>query len=421
MAEASAAQSTVLSECDPTASQAVSCAAAASPLMSPRMVMLFALACGLSVGNIYAAQPLLDAIAREFSVSPAAIGLVVTATQIGYALGLIFIVPLGDLLAPRALIAGQVALSAVALLMVGLAQSSVVLLVGMALVGLLAVVVQVLVAFGATLAAPAERGRVVGSVTSGVVAGILLARVVSGVLADVGGWRSVYLCSASLMLVLSYLLLRALPHRPKSGAAPSYPALIFSMAALFREEPILRARAVLALLVFASFNVLWTPLALRLGAPPLSLSHSAIGLFGLAGLAGALAAGRAGRWADRGLSHWTTGLSLLLMLAAWLPIGLVGVSLWALAAGVVMLDLAVQAVHVTSQTLIFAVRPEARSRLVASYMVFYSIGSAAGGIASTLAYAEAGWGGVCALGTTINVVALAFWAATRRSTKTGAP
>jgi len=420
MSEARAAEATVLSELDQAPSEAVPLAATVSPGMSLRMVVLFALACGLSVGNIYAAQPLLDTMARAFSVSPAAIGMVVTVTQIGYALGLIFIVPLGDLLAPRALIVGQVALSAVALIVVGLARSSIVLLAGMAVVGLLAVVVQVLVAFAATLAAPAERGRVVGSVTSGVVTGILLARFISGVLADLGGWRSVYLCSASLMLVLSGLLLRTLPSRQKSTAAPSYPALIISMVALFREEPILRTRAVLALLIFASFNVLWTPLALPLGAPPLSLSHSAIGVFGLAGLAGALAAGRAGHWADRGFSHWTTGFSLLLMLAAWVPIGLMGVSLWALAAGVVMLDLAVQAVHVTSQSLIFAVRPEARSRLVAGYMVFYSIGSAAGGIASTLTYAEAGWAGVCGLGAAINVVALVFWAVTRRSSRRAA-
>ena len=191
------------------------------------------------------------------------------------------------------------------------------------------------------------------------------------------------------------------------------------MAELFRGEPILRTRAVLALLIFASFNVLWTPLALPLGAPPFSLSHSAIGLFGLAGVAGALAAGRAGRLADRDLGQWTTGLSLGLMLAAWLPIALMGVSLRALTVGVIMLDLAVQAVHVTNQSLIFAVQPEARSRTVAGYMVFYSIGSAAGGIASTSVYAVAGWTGVCGLGAAINVTALLFWAATRRPPEAG--
>jgi predicted MFS family arabinose efflux permease len=173
-------------------------------------------------------------------------------------------------------------------------------------------------------------------------------------------------------------------------------------------------RAVLAFLIFAAFNVLWAPLALALSAPPFSLSHSAIGLFGLAGVAGALAAARAGRLADRGLGQWTTGLSLALMLAAWLPIALMGISLWVLAVGVIMLDLAIQAVHVTNQSLIFAVQPQARSRLVGGYMVFYSIGSAAGAIASTSIYALAGWFGVCSLGAVIGVIALLFWAVTLR-------
>jgi predicted MFS family arabinose efflux permease len=378
------------------------------------LVLLFAIACGLSVANIYFAFPLLDAMARDFAIAPGAIGMVVTMTQIGYALGLVLIVPLGDLLDRRRLIVSQAVLSALALIVVGLAPTAFVLLAGMIVVGLLAVAVQVLVAFAASLARPAERGRIVGAVTSGVVIGILLARFVSGVLADLGGWRSVYLCSAALMLAMAGLLLRMLPDRPRTGAAPSYPKLIGSLATLFREEPILRIRGVIAFLIFASFNVLWAPLALPLAAPPLSLSHSAIGLFGLAGLAGALAAGRAGHFADRGLAQWTTGISLTLMLLAWLPIALLHSSLWALASGVVLIDLAIQAVHVTNQSLIFALRPEARSRLVAAYMVFYSIGSASGAIASTSVYAAAGWAGVCGLGAAIALLALLFWAATSR-------
>jgi predicted MFS family arabinose efflux permease len=379
-----------------------------------RLVLLFAVACGLSVANIYFAFPLLDAMAHDFSIEPAAIGMVVTMTQIGYALGLILIVPLGDLLDRRLLIVSQAALSALALVAVGLAPTAFVLMAGMIVVGLLAVAVQVLVAFGASLARPAERGRVVGSVTSGTVIGILLARFVSGVLADLGGWRSVYLCSAVLMLAMAGLLLRMLPHHPRASAAPPYLKLIASLVTLFREEPILRTRATLAFLIFAGFNVLWAPLALALASPPLSLSHSEIGSFGLAALAGALAAGRAGRLADRGLAQWTTGISLALMLVAWLPIALLHNSLWALAVGVVLFDFAIQAVHVTSQSLIFAVRPEARSRLVAGYMVFYSIGSASGAITSTSVYAAAGWAGVCGLGTAIALLALLFWAATSR-------
>jgi predicted MFS family arabinose efflux permease len=348
-----------------------------------------------------------------FAIEPATIGIVVTVTQIGYALGLIFIVPLGDLMDRRRLVVGQAILSAAALTIVGTAPNTTILLAGMFAVGLLAVTVQVLVAFAASLAAPGERGRVVGMVTSGVVIGILLARFVSGVLADLGGWRSVYLTSAGLMLMMAGLLFRALPRHSGKATAASYPELLRSIVTLFRQEPVLRVRAILALLIFASFNVLWAPLALPLSATPFSLSHTEIGMFGLAGVIGALAAGQAGRLADRGLGQTTTGLSLGLMLVAWLPIALMGVSLWALIAGVIVLDLAIQAVHVTSQSMLFAVRPEAHSRLVGAYMLFYSIGSATGAIAATQVYAHAGWSGVCALGGAIGAVALLFWAATR--------
>jgi predicted MFS family arabinose efflux permease len=314
----------------------------------------------------------------------------------------------------RRLIVGQALLSAVALTIVGAAPSAIVLLLGMFVVGLLAVVVQVLVAYAATLAPPEERGRVVGVVTSGVVIGILLARFASGLLADLGGWRAVYFTSAGLTLIMAGLLFRALPRRPKIAAASSHLELLHSIAGLFHEEPLLLIRGVLAFLIFAVFNVLWAPLALPLSAPPFSFSHTEIGMIGLAGVAGALGAGQAGRLADRGLGQRTTGLSLGLMLIAWLPLSFLGASLWALIFGVLALDLAIQAVHVTSQSMLFAVRPEARSRLVGAYMAFYSLGSASGAIAATGIYAVAGWIGVCALGGAISAVALLVWAATRR-------
>ena len=249
------------------------------------------------------------------------------------------------------------------------------------LTGLLAVVTQVLVAYAATLAMPQQRGRVVGVVTSGIVVGILLARTVSGAMADLAGWRSIYWLSAALTLLMALLLLYVLPKQEAAQPQQRYWRLIGSVFVLFKEEPVLRQRAVLASLSFASAMVLWTPMVLPLSAPPLSLSHSQIGLFGLAGAAGALAAARAGHLADRGLGHWVSGLSLLLMLASWLPIGLAQSSLWALLLGVITFDLGLQAMHVTSQSLIYGVRPEAQSRLTAGYMLFYSIGSALGSLA----------------------------------------
>ena len=190
-------------------------------------------------------------------------------------------------------------------------------------------------------------------------------------MADLAGWRSIYLLSAGLTLLMALLLFRVLPKHEDVRPDSAYAALIGSVFTLFKEEPVLRQRAMLALLTFASAMVLWTPLVLPLSAPPLSLSHTEIGLFGLAGAAGALAAARAGYLADRGLGQWTSGLSLLLMLASWLPIALTQSSLWALLLGVITLDLGLQAVHVTSQSMIYSVRPEAQSRLTAGYMLFY--------------------------------------------------
>ena len=168
------------------------------------------------------------------------------------------------------------------------------------------------------------------------------------------------------------------------------------------------------MLIFASFNVLWAPLVLPLSAAPFSLSHTEIGLFGLAGVAGALGARWTGGLVDRGRGQLVTGLSLLLMMGAWLPIAFMGVSLWLLVAGIVMLDLAIQAVHVTNQSLIFSRRPHARSRLVGGYMIFYSLGSALGSIASTMTYGAMGWSGVCVLGASIGLLALLVWALTLR-------
>ncbi|MCM3337730.1 MFS transporter [Paenibacillus sp. MER TA 81-3] len=381
----------------------------------PRYVaLLFATACGLAVANIYFAQPLLDTLASEFGIGHSSVGIVITITQICYALGLLLLVPLGDLLNRRRLIAGQMLLSVLALIVVGTAANSTMLLIGMAAVGLLAVVTQTLVAFAASLAAPAERGRIVGVVTSGVVIGILLARTVAGILTDLAGWRSVYLVSAVLTLIMASALFRVLPHHEPDRTSLSYPQLLRSVLMLFAQERILRIRAVLALLIFTAFSILWTSLVLPLSSPPLSLSHTEIGAFGLAGVAGALAAARAGRLADRGLGQRTTGVALTLLLASWLLIGYTEQSLSALIIGVIILDLAVQAVHVTNQSMIYAVRPEAQSRLTAGYMIFYSIGSAAGSIASTNMYALAGWTGVCLLGAAVSAFALLFWALTRR-------
>ncbi|MDC6269608.1 MFS transporter [Lysinibacillus fusiformis] len=388
------------------------------PSSMPRAVtFLFAAACGMSVANIYFAQPLLDQLSIAFNIDPSIIGVVITITQIFYGIGLLLLVPLGDLLNQRRLIIGQMLLSTTALVIVGTASYSIVLFTGMALVGLLAVVTQTLVAFAATIASPAERGRVVGIVTSGIVIGILLARTFAGLLTDLAGWRTVYLFSAAFMLIMVCLFVKVLPTVEREVKSLTYHQLIKSVFTLLKQERTLRIRAVLAMLIFADFSILWTSLVLPLSAPPLALSHSVIGAFGLIGVAGALAAARAGKLADRGYAQRTTGIALGLLLFSWLFISYLEQSLFALIVGIVLLDLAVQAVHVTNQAIILPLRTEARSRLTAGYMIFYSIGSASGSIASTQIYAHFGWEGISFLGASISALAILFWATTLRFTK----
>lgn len=379
------------------------------PGLSRALTVLFSIACGMAVANVYFAQPLLGSIAASLGVAPGLIGIVVTATQFGYALGLVLIVPLGDLVNRKRLVLSQIVLSAIALMVAGMSQAWLALLAAMVTVGLMAVVAQVLVAYAATLATPAQRGQAVGTVTSGIVLGILLARFISGVIADVAGWRSVYLASSAVMLILAVVLCKRIPPTESVRSTGTYPGLIRSLFGLLLTEPVLRARGLLALLIFAAFSVLWTGMVLPLSAPPLLLSHTHIGLFGLAGVAGALAARRAGRWADQGRGQQVTGLCLGLLTLSWLPIGFAQTSLFAFVCGVVALDFAVQAVHVTSQSLILAARPGAQSRMVGAYMCFYSIGSALGAVAATQVYVRWGWPAVSLLGASISAAALMVW------------
>ncbi|WP_116523016.1 MFS transporter [Achromobacter insuavis] len=381
--------------------------------MPAALVLLLAVACALSVANVYYAQPLLDAMGREFRLDEGAVGIVITATQLGCAVALLLVVPLGDLLDRRRLMLAQLGLLVLTLAAVALASAAPWLLAGMLALGLLGTAMtQGLLALSAALAAPGERGRVVGAVQGGVVIGLLLARTLAGAVADLWGWRAVYLVSAGLAALLALALARWLPRRALPTAGLGYGALLRSMFTLLASERVLRVRGMIALLMFAVFSAFWTALVLPLSAPPHSLTHTAVGAFGLVGVAGALVAARAGRLADRGHAQLTTGAGLALLCLAWVPIAFLDQSLWALALGVLVLDIAAQALHVTNQAMIFAISAQAHSRLVGGYMMFYAVGSGLGSIASTFVYARAGWLGVCALGLGLSLVATMFWALT---------
>ncbi|MDL5364310.1 MFS transporter [Xanthomonas sp. NCPPB 2654] len=385
------------------------------PRLSRAQVALFACASGASVANVYFAQPLLDALAAEFGIGQGAAGGVIGATQAGCALALLLVVPLGDRHARRPLMLWQGGALLAALLAVAAAPTLPALLAGMLALGLLGTAMtQGLIAYAAASAAAAERGRVVGAAQAGVVIGLLLARVLAGVIADLAGWRGVYAASAALTLVLLLWLRHALPALPAPQRPPGYAALLRSMLRMLAHERVLQIRGGIALLMFASFSIFWTALVLPLSAAPYAYSHATIGAFGLVGAVGALAAARAGRWADRGWAQRCSGLMLALLLASWLPLALGMRSLAALVLGIVVLDMAGQAIHVINQSLIFRGDTSAHSRRVAGYMLFYALGSGLGAIAATATYAHAGWTGVCILGAATSAAALLFWATTLR-------
>lgn len=235
------------------------------------VILLFAIASGASVANVYYAQPLLDILAKDFNVSHASIGSVVTATQIGCALALLFLVPLGDLVNRRRLMTLQLLALVSALLVVAFAHSVSVLLAGMLAVGLLGTAMtQGLIAYSASAAAPHEQGHIVGTAQSGVFIGLLLARIFSGGISDIAGWRGVYFCAAILMLILALPLWKCLPHLKTQSVNMRYLQLLTSMFKLLRQEKVLQVRGVLALLMFAAFNIFWSALVLPLSAPPYS-------------------------------------------------------------------------------------------------------------------------------------------------------
>lgn len=382
--------------------------------MMPRaLVWLFAIASGLSVANVYYAQPLLDMLAQDFAISQAAIGGVVTATQVGCALALLLLVPLGDMVERRRLMLLQLLALIAALCIVVLAQSTVVLLVGMLATGLLGTAMtQGLIACAASAADSWERGQVVGMAQGGVFIGLLLARVFAGLVSDQAGWRAVYGASAFMMLVLLPLLWRQLPRFGVGSESVSARQLLSSMLTLLCTDRVLQIRGVLALLMFAAFTIFWSAMVLPLSAPPYVFSHTVIGLFALAGVAGALAATRAGRDADRGHGQRTTFYALVLLSLAWWPLSQLEHSLALLLAGIVLLDLGGQALHVTNQSMILR-SSAAHGRLIALYMLFYATGSGAGAIATTAVFARHGWQGVCLLGAAVSLLALMIWAITR--------
>jgi predicted MFS family arabinose efflux permease len=380
--------------------------------MTRALMLLFAIAGGAAVGNLYYAQPLLDIIARDLHVGQGPAGLLVTATQIGYALGIVFIVPLGDRHNRRLLVPCMMLLCALALAGCAAAPNIVVLAAALTAVGVTTVSGQILVPFAGDLSDDETRGRVVGIVVSGLITGILTARILSGLVAGAAGWRVVFVAAAGLMVVLAVLLYRATPVVP-ARTSVSYRHLLRSVATIVRQEPLLRVVMAFGSIGFATFTLFWTALTFLLSGAPYHYSATVIGLFGVAGLVGSLATQSAGRLHDRGWSVGATGVSWLLAIAAWAAADLGGTSLAWLVVGILTLDVATQSRNIMNQAQIFAISPEARSRVNTAYIAGNFVGGAAGSLVASLLWAAGGWNAVVLAGGVLSLAGLALWLYTR--------
>ena len=376
--------------------------------LNSALVALMSVATGLAVASNYYVQPLLDTIAHQFNLSVSLAGFIVTTAQLGYAFGLLLLVPLGDMLERRALIVSMSLLAAGGMMITALSSSLLMMLLGTVLTGLFSVVAQLLVPLAATLAAPEKRGKVVGTVMSGLLLGILLARTVAGALAQFAGWRSVYWTASVLMILMALALWRFLP-RYKQAVPLNYSQLLRSIFSLYANHRVLRTRALTGCLSFANFSMLWTSMAFLLASAPYNFNEGEIGLLGLVGAAGALAARQAGGLADKGKAKLTTSIGLVIMLGSWGMTALGAHNLVALIMGILLLDLAVQGVHITNQSVIYRNMPEARNRLTSGYMTSYFIGGALGSIISANAFHHFGWYGVCAAGAAVTLINILIW------------
>ncbi|GER86747.1 MFS transporter [Dictyobacter vulcani] len=382
--------------------------------LDKRLVFIMAIACALSVANLYYIQPLLAIMGQEFAVSANQMGFIATMGQIGYACGLLFIIPLGDKYNQRKLIVGMLIAVTLALVFMASAPSIMLITVASFLVGVATVVPQLIIPYAASLASARERGQVVGTVMSGLLIGILLARTISGLVAAHSGWRAMYWIAAAMMVVLAILMRFLLPSDKAKKGDMSYPRLLSSLWGLVREEPVLREVMLFGAMAFAAFSAFWVALSFLLATPPYHFGSEVAGLFGLVGVAGALAASFVGKFADRRDPRAANGLALVIVLLAFVCMWLTGQWLFGLIIGTILLDLGTQANQISSQARIYSMRPEARNRLNTAYMFFYFVGGSLGSLLGTLGWSLARWNGVCAVASLMLLIALGFYALNTR-------
>ncbi len=363
---------------------------AVSHSISSSLTILMAVTCGLVVANIYYNQPLLVEIGHTFNVSDSTVSLLATMTQVGYTIGLLFAVPLGDKVERKRLVLIMLAIAFLSMLVSALAPSFEVLVVAGLFTGIFSAVPQVLLPMTAQLAGDHERGKVVGRVMSGLLIGILLSRTISGYVGAHFGWRIMFGAGAGIMVILSLALLRYLPHSQPTYQG-SYASLMRSLVTLARTLRPLQKSALTGCFMFAAFSVFWTTLVFFLEGAPYHYGSDMVGLFGLIGACGALAAPLAGKSADKRGPQFTLRLGIFASMFSYILLGAGGTYLWVLIIGVIILDIGMQTTHISNQSRIFSLIPEARSRINTVYMTSAFIGGSLGSVAGSLAWAHGGW------------------------------
>ncbi|WP_315673097.1 MFS transporter [Clostridium sp. 19966] len=370
------------------------------------LILVMAAACGIVVANLYYIQPLLVEIGKTFKVSELNIGFSATLTQIGYAVGMLFLLPLADIREKRSLISIMLLCSAFSLTLMFFSPSIEILMLACFAIGFTSVVPQLIVPLAAQLANPNQRGKVIGSVMSGLLIGILVSRTFSGLVGGYLGWRTVYVIAAVMMIILALFLRKLIPICPPVSQV-KYSELFKSMAYYAKNEPSLVEASINGAMMFGAFSAFWTCLVFLLGSSHYNMGSQAAGLFGLVGIIGASAAPVAGRLSDKKSPRFTIAIGMAIVGMAYIVFLVLGFKLWGLILGVILLDLGVQSCQISNQTRVHAISEEARNRVNTVFMVSYFAGGALGSFFGSLAYSHFGWYGVCVFGLITQIIAIA--------------
>jgi len=375
------------------------------PVLTSNLLLLLAIITGISVANLYYLQPLLSDISLSFQVSPTTVGSGAMLTQIGYAIGMLLILPLADIVNRKRLICIVAIGAAIVLFVIGVNHNLWIFLLATLLLGMLSVTPQLIIPLGAELADPKNRGMAIGKIMSGLFIGILLSRTLSGFIGEYLGWHMMYLIASGMMVLIVGIVIVRLPnyHNPQSM---SYGELFFSIFRIARQEKTLRSAALNGALSFAAFSIFWTSLAFWLASPQYNFGPQVVGIFGLVGIVGIIAAPIVGKLADRRSPETIISWAILIAILSYVCFIFLGKHIWGLVIGVILLDLGAQACQISNQTRIFALSTTASNRINTFYMVSYFCGGALGSWLGTFCYTHWGWNGVGVSGLILLLIAL---------------